>query len=91
MWRTRFSSIINLLHYRELSPQTHGERNCVTDTHLPILTGKGSTASVIASVLRAAGYRVGVYTSPHLHHISERISTEEASHIRPEAFDALVS
>ena len=46
---------------------------------------------MVASVLRCAGYRVGVYTSPHLHHISERISTDAGSHIRPEAFDELVS
>jgi dihydrofolate synthase/folylpolyglutamate synthase len=55
------------------------------------LSGKGSTVAVVASVLRCAGYRVGVYTSPHLHHISERMSTEAGSHIRPEAFDELVS
>jgi len=35
--------------------------------------GKGSTASLLASVVHAAGYRVGLYTSPHLVHVSERI------------------
>ena len=52
--------------------------------------GKGSTVALIASALRAAGHRVGVYTSPHLHHIAERISTEAGLHIQPEAFDVLV-
>jgi dihydrofolate synthase/folylpolyglutamate synthase len=35
--------------------------------------GKGSTAALIASVLHAAGYRTGLYTSPHLHTFRERI------------------
>lgn len=36
--------------------------------------GKGSTASYLESVLRAAGYRTGRYTSPHLADVRERIS-----------------
>ena len=35
--------------------------------------GKGSTAAIIASILRAAGRRVGLYTSPHLLDFRERI------------------
>ena len=35
--------------------------------------GKGSTAATLASILRAAGYKVGLYTSPHLIRINERI------------------
>ncbi len=35
--------------------------------------GKGSTASTLASILRAAGHRTGLYTSPHLVRINERI------------------
>lgn len=35
--------------------------------------GKGSTAATLASILRAAGYNVGLYTSPHLIRINERI------------------
>ena len=35
--------------------------------------GKGSTAATLASILRAAGYRVGLYTSPHLMRVNERI------------------
>ncbi|MGM0481095.1 MAG: bifunctional tetrahydrofolate synthase/dihydrofolate synthase [Pseudomonadota bacterium] len=36
--------------------------------------GKGSTVSYLDTILRAAGYRVGVYTSPHLQHYNERVS-----------------
>ena len=35
--------------------------------------GKGSTATMIASILQNAGYRVGLYTSPHLVDVRERI------------------
>jgi dihydrofolate synthase/folylpolyglutamate synthase len=35
--------------------------------------GKGSTAAMLDSILRAAGYRVGIYTSPHLLRYTERI------------------
>jgi dihydrofolate synthase/folylpolyglutamate synthase len=36
--------------------------------------GKGSTATMIASILQSAGYRVGLYTSPHLVDVRERIT-----------------
>ena len=35
--------------------------------------GKGSTSHMIASVLQEAGYKVGLYTSPHLKNFTERI------------------
>ncbi len=41
--------------------------------HIAGTKGKGSTAAMVASVLRAAGHRTGLYTSPHLHSFRERI------------------
>ncbi len=41
--------------------------------HIGGTNGKGSTAAMTASVLRAAGYRVGLYTSPFLNRFNERI------------------
>ncbi len=35
--------------------------------------GKGSTATMLAAGLKTGGYRVGLYTSPHLYHFHERI------------------
>jgi dihydrofolate synthase/folylpolyglutamate synthase len=35
--------------------------------------GKGSTSAMLASILRVAGYRAGLYTSPHLSRINERV------------------
>jgi dihydrofolate synthase/folylpolyglutamate synthase len=41
--------------------------------HVAGTKGKGSVSAMIASVLRAQGYRVGLYTSPHLEDYAERI------------------
>lgn len=41
--------------------------------HIAGTKGKGSTAAMIESVLRAAPYSTGLYTSPHLHTFRERI------------------
>lgn len=41
--------------------------------HVAGTNGKGSTAAMIASVLAASGYKVGMYTSPHLVAYGERI------------------
>lgn len=38
--------------------------------------GKGSTAAMLESILRAAGYKTGLYTSPHLHTYRERIRVD---------------
>ena len=44
----------------------------------PVITvagtnGKGSTCAMLAAILQQAGYRTGVYTSPHLVHFEERL------------------
>lgn len=44
--------------------------------HIAGTKGKGSTAAMIASALSVAGYRVGLYISPHLHTFRERVSID---------------
>ncbi len=46
--------------------------------HIAGSNGKGSTAAFLTSILRQAGYRVGLYTSPHLVDFSERIQVDGA-------------
>jgi dihydrofolate synthase/folylpolyglutamate synthase len=41
--------------------------------HIAGTKGKGSVAAMCESVIRSAGYRVGLYTSPHMHDYAERI------------------
>ena len=46
--------------------------------HIAGTNGKGSTAHTIAAILQSAGYRVGLYTSPHLVDFRERIRVNGA-------------
>lgn len=41
--------------------------------HIAGTKGKGATAAIIASILKAAGFRTGLFTSPHLRRVNERI------------------
>ena len=41
--------------------------------HVTGTNGKGSTATMIAALLSSEGRRVGLYTSPHVHHLTERV------------------
>ncbi len=45
--------------------------------HVAGSKGKGSTSAMIASVLRRAGYRTGLFTSPHLCRVEERITVDD--------------
>ena len=49
-------------------PQTRFRSVLIAGTN-----GKGSTAATLASILNAAGLRTGLYTSPHLQRVNERI------------------
>jgi dihydrofolate synthase/folylpolyglutamate synthase len=44
--------------------------------HVAGSKGKGSTAAMLAAVLQAAAYRVGLFTSPHLVRVEERIQVD---------------
>lgn len=46
--------------------------------HLAGTNGKGSTSAMVASILQAAGFRVGLFTSPHLVSFTERIRVNNA-------------
>ena len=50
----------------------HPERR-FRSVHVAGTNGKGSSAHLLAAVLQAAGYKVGLYTSPHLREFTERI------------------
>ena len=57
-------SLCNLLGHPE---------NTFKSVHIAGTNGKGSTSHLVASVLQSAGYKTGLYTSPHLKDFRERI------------------
>ncbi len=46
--------------------------------HVAGTNGKGSTSHMLASILQSAGYRTGLYTSPHLKSFTERVKIDGA-------------
>jgi dihydrofolate synthase/folylpolyglutamate synthase len=58
--------------------------------HVAGSKGKGSTAALLAAVLRRAGYRTGLFTSPHLTRVEERVQVDGAS-ITPDELAAVMS
>jgi dihydrofolate synthase/folylpolyglutamate synthase len=60
----------NITILSEALGQPHRAMPCA---HVAGTNGKGSTAAMLESILRAAGIRTGLYTSPHLERINERI------------------
>ncbi|MCU1265315.1 MAG: Folylpolyglutamate synthase/dihydrofolate synthase [Acidobacteria bacterium] len=66
-------------------PQTHFPSVQIAGTN-----GKGSTAAVLESIARAAGIKTGLFTSPHLVHITERIRID-GRHISEREFAELAT
>ena len=77
--------VIDAIHGSYQTGSKHGHRNVLAllvrmgvpmktrYIHVAGTNGKGSTCAMLASILKAAGYRVGLYTSPFLQHYQERI------------------
>ena len=73
----RFGSKLGLKHIRHLLSLVGDPHLRFRSIHITGTSGKGSTASMIASVLRVEGYKVALYTSPHLSSFTERIVVDE--------------
>jgi len=63
----------DLENIRVLSSHLGNPQNTFRSVHVAGTNGKGSTSAMLASILGAAGLRAGLYTSPHLVRINERI------------------
>ena len=66
-FRKDLSNTLKLAEYLNF-PESHFKSIHVAGTN-----GKGSTSHMLASILQEAGYKVGLYTSPHLKDFRERI------------------
>ncbi len=64
---------INLDRVRLLLELLGNPQDNLFIVHVAGSKGKGSVCAMTASILKEAGYKVGLYTSPHLNHHSERI------------------
>ncbi|MBS3111407.1 bifunctional folylpolyglutamate synthase/dihydrofolate synthase [Candidatus Woesearchaeota archaeon] len=69
---------LNLSRIRKLAAKLGNPEKNLKAIHVAGSNGKGSTCAFLFSVLREAGYRVGLYTSPHLRHFNERIRVDDA-------------
>lgn len=69
---TKFGMNFGLERVAELLRRLDDPHLCIKVIHVGGTNGKGSTTAMVASVLRSAGYRVGTFTSPHLHSYTER-------------------
>jgi dihydrofolate synthase/folylpolyglutamate synthase len=65
-----------LTNIRALTARMENPQNKFRSIHIAGTNGKGSTAAMTESILRRAGYRTGLYTSPHLESINERIRVD---------------
>ncbi len=65
---------IGLSHF--LCPTEISSRRRPWLIHIAGTKGKGSTATMVAACLSGAGFKTGLYTSPHLHHLEERFRVD---------------
>ncbi|MDW7679216.1 MAG: Mur ligase family protein, partial [bacterium] len=80
-WRLGVDKILSLLN--ELD-NPHEKYKVV---HVAGTNGKGSTSSMLASILNSAGYNSGLFTSPHLVYVGERIKYNNIPINREELVD----
>lgn len=69
---------LKLARMRELLRRLGNPQDGLPIVHIAGTKGKGSTAAMIAAVLTAAGYRTGLFTSPHLERMEERLAIDGA-------------
>ncbi len=74
MLRVRYNAdTFNLDRMRLLLKKLDNPHKKLRSVHIAGTKGKGSTATMLAAMLKACGFKVGLYTSPHICDIRERI------------------
>ncbi|MBI2501408.1 MAG: bifunctional folylpolyglutamate synthase/dihydrofolate synthase [Deltaproteobacteria bacterium] len=82
--REYFGQKLGLERIQRLLDQLGNPEKRFPSIHIAGTNGKGSTAAMIATILKEAGYRVGLYTSPHLIDFCERIRILSPSITHPQ-------
>lgn len=72
----KFGSILGLERMEQLMVRLGNPQEHLRCIHIAGTNGKGSTAALLAAVLEEAGHRTGLYTSPGLVSITERIQVD---------------
>jgi dihydrofolate synthase/folylpolyglutamate synthase len=72
----------DLINIQALAKQLDNPERKFRSIHVAGTNGKGSTSHMLAAILQKAGYKTGLYTSPHLHDFRERIRIN--GHMIPE-------
>ncbi len=85
--RSRAFAGYSLASITALLQEMGNPHHALRSVHIAGTNGKGSTAHFLQQILRAAGFRVGLYTSPHLRSVNERIRIDDEL-IDDDAFDA---
>ncbi|NLL52284.1 MAG: bifunctional folylpolyglutamate synthase/dihydrofolate synthase [Peptococcaceae bacterium] len=70
---TKFGINLGLARIQELLHRLNNPERKIRVIHIGGTNGKGSTTAILLEVLAQAGYRVGMFSSPHLHDYRERI------------------
>ena len=73
-----FGANLGLENTRKLAALTGNPQDQLRFIHVAGTNGKGSTCAMLESIYRAAGLKVGLYTSPHLISFRERIQVNRA-------------
>ena len=74
----RYAKKLGFENFRRLLRELGDPQDRLRFIHIAGTNGKGSTAALTASVMKAAGYRTGLYTSPYLQRFTERIRVDGA-------------
>jgi dihydrofolate synthase/folylpolyglutamate synthase len=72
----RSAVVFDLRRMEQLLERLGNPQNAAKSVHIAGTKGKGSTAAMLASILKQSGSRTGLYTSPHLLSIRERIQVD---------------
>jgi dihydrofolate synthase/folylpolyglutamate synthase len=81
--------MMNLVRTRALLAALGNPHHAMPSVIIAGTKGKGSTAALLEAIVRAAGLRTGLWTSPHLHTYRERIQVNRTPMTRDELVRAV--